>query len=521
VSLTQCLKPTVSARHLAWVCGAGTGLAYGVCNVPQVFEASPLGQAWVAVGACVIGLLCSLLLRGEQETVPRSEAVSKSAVTTWILIFLALVWLDSAAFYALQHNPTMKSLTWRGEGTLWANGFVHLAAAVAAGTLFARGWFAGLLGLAVGLLVIACATFQLVPASINSTHWLYVVGVSLYSAGLVYFPAQVGRVGVTATLYSVAGWGGSAIGIAIAQRHEIIPWWAIALAAAVAGGAFIFRRISAQRAGCRPRGAIWLLIALVLAGAGTEQALAAATTETEPVDPEIALGREVYIGEGCMYCHSQYVRPRRAEDVLAWGPAADLSTRLKEKPPLFGNRRLGPDLSNVGLRRTPEWNRLHLIAPRAISGGSKMPSYAHLFNRDDARGPALVAYLASLGDNRFAERAEVVRAWSPQPTLADSPTLEKGRHIFSRLCVGCHGELALGNGALATQLSVRPANLVEPWKRVQTKDEFNSLCRVIKFGIVGTPMAGREYLSDEEIVSIATYVQSLRQRVPLRENPSR
>ncbi len=111
--------------------------------------------------------------------------------------------------------------------------------------------------------------------------------------------------------------------------------------------------------------------------------------------PLVERGREVYIAEGCMHCHSQYIRPGTT-DIDLYGQAAPLSRTLAAKPPLLGNRRQGPDLTNVALRRTTDWNRLHLINPRALSPGSRMPSYAHLFAENDPRGPALLAYLDTL-----------------------------------------------------------------------------------------------------------------------------
>jgi cytochrome c oxidase cbb3-type subunit 2 len=108
-------------------------------------------------------------------------------------------------------------------------------------------------------------------------------------------------------------------------------------------------------------------------------------------------GREVYIAEGCIHCHSQYVRPGTADEER-WGPAIPLSESERQRPPLFGNRRQGPDLQNVGARRTAEWQRLHLQSPRAVTPGSRMPSYAHLFSPGPASdGEALLAYLGSLG----------------------------------------------------------------------------------------------------------------------------
>ncbi len=110
----------------------------------------------------------------------------------------------------------------------------------------------------------------------------------------------------------------------------------------------------------------------------------------------IRRGREVYIAEGCIHCHSQYVRPGTIDEER-WGPAKPLPELERQRPPLFGNRRQGPDLQNVGDRRTPDWIRRQLQKPRDVIPGSRMPAYARLFRNGD--GEALVAYLLSLGDS--------------------------------------------------------------------------------------------------------------------------
>jgi len=106
-------------------------------------------------------------------------------------------------------------------------------------------------------------------------------------------------------------------------------------------------------------------------------------------------GREVYIAEGCIHCHSQYVRPD-TDDGVWWGPVRPLQELERQHPPLFGNRRQGPDLLNVGSRRPAEWLRLQLESPRIAMPGSRMPSYAHLFRDGRKDGEALLAYLLSL-----------------------------------------------------------------------------------------------------------------------------
>lgn len=142
----------------------------------------------------------------------------------------------------------------------------------------------------------------------------------------------------------------------------------------------------------------YFLVALcgsALLGAWLDQEKLATTF---PASDTVALGRSVYIAEGCIHCHSQYVRPVGRDQDL-WGAPTAVHKALSQEPVLIGNRRQGPDLANVGLRRDAEWNRLHLIEPSALVPGSRMPSYRHLFESGDERGGALLVYLSSLRTN--------------------------------------------------------------------------------------------------------------------------
>jgi cytochrome c oxidase cbb3-type subunit 2 len=123
------------------------------------------------------------------------------------------------------------------------------------------------------------------------------------------------------------------------------------------------------------------------------------TAQALPADL-VALGRQVYISEGCIHCHSQFVRPV-GQDMEIWGPRTAVEQALSQEPVLIGNRRQGPDLANVGQRRNAGWNRLHLVEPSAIVPGSRMPSYRHLFESNNERGEALLVYLLSLRPSTF------------------------------------------------------------------------------------------------------------------------
>lgn len=109
-------------------------------------------------------------------------------------------------------------------------------------------------------------------------------------------------------------------------------------------------------------------------------------TESEATDynESEALGRKVYIREGCWYCHSQYVRPVTGE-TRRWGPVTQSGEYAFDIPHLFSTRRIGPDLSRVGLKYSDAWHLAHFWDPRMVVPDSIMPRFAELF--DGPYGP--------------------------------------------------------------------------------------------------------------------------------------
>jgi len=104
---------------------------------------------------------------------------------------------------------------------------------------------------------------------------------------------------------------------------------------------------------------------------------------TEPVaglKPYTALqvvGRDVYVREGCYNCHSQMIRPFRAE-TLRYGSYSLAGEFVYDRPFQWGSKRTGPDLARVGGRYSDEWHRIHLINPRDLVPESNMPAYPWL-----------------------------------------------------------------------------------------------------------------------------------------------
>ncbi len=88
-------------------------------------------------------------------------------------------------------------------------------------------------------------------------------------------------------------------------------------------------------------------------------------------------GRDVYIREGCHVCHTQMIRPLRAE-TERYGHYSVAGESVWDHPFLWGSKRTGPDLARVGGRYSDDWHRVHLINPRDVVPESNMPSYAWL-----------------------------------------------------------------------------------------------------------------------------------------------
>lgn len=88
-------------------------------------------------------------------------------------------------------------------------------------------------------------------------------------------------------------------------------------------------------------------------------------------------GRDIYIREGCVGCHSQMIRPFRAE-TERYGHYSVAGESVWEHPFLWGSKRTGPDLARVGGRYSDEWHYVHLMDPRAVVPESNMPAYPWL-----------------------------------------------------------------------------------------------------------------------------------------------
>ncbi len=112
-------------------------------------------------------------------------------------------------------------------------------------------------------------------------------------------------------------------------------------------------------------------------------------------------GRQVYTREGCWYCHSQYVRPVAGE-TRRWGPITQAGEYAHDLPHLFSTRRIGPDLSRVGLKYSDAWHIAHFWNPRMLSPDSIMPRFTALFD-----GPHRAKIVTDADGERSLERTPV------------------------------------------------------------------------------------------------------------------
>jgi cytochrome c oxidase cbb3-type subunit 2 len=109
-------------------------------------------------------------------------------------------------------------------------------------------------------------------------------------------------------------------------------------------------------------------------------------------------GRDIYIREGCNVCHSQMIRPLRAE-TERYGHYSVAGEHVYEHPFLWGSKRTGPDLARVGGRYSDDWHRAHLFNPRDVVPESNMPGFPWLFDDeiDSTRTGKKMSALRSVG----------------------------------------------------------------------------------------------------------------------------
>jgi cbb3-type cytochrome oxidase cytochrome c subunit len=547
VTLVTHLRLWIGTTNPLLKVGLGTGLGYLLCNFPPLFTATPTAQAITAAILCLAAVFLATKTSAPTETLATIPAQTTLDPTTnpvilsgakdpcspssgepsgnpgtptfpqALLAFTALIWLDSAAFFIIQSTPTLKAGTWQGTTHLYLNGTLHLLAALLSVYLLRRRGLSTTL--AAALLAFATACLLLLdPHRALLASLFYPIGVSLYSVALVAYPAFLSpamtlaqRARQAGLLYAIGGWFGSAMGIGMGQHLGHIPPLFVLAAAALI--------LTPQLLQTRRREL--LATATILLAAACAWVTQRALTPTPAPLTQVERGRQVYIAEGCINCHSQYVRPN-TPDVLLWGPIQTLADLSAQRPPLIGNRRQGPDLSEVALRRSPLWLRAHFYSPSQLSHGSIMPSFAPLFRGQNQRGDDLLAYLETLHPDptAAAQHRLAELSWQPDFTAA---TASHGQQLYTQECATCHDRAGATRTAWRTSFHHLPTLLsTGPYLDLPASatpaQRQTQLAQIIKFGIPNTDMPGHEYLSDADIASLTLYLhQTLAQ--PLTTAP--
>ncbi|MDR8389965.1 cytochrome c [Aliifodinibius sp. S!AR15-10] len=260
---------------------------------------------------------------------------------------------------------------------------------------------------------------------------------------------------------------------------------------------------------------------------------------SEPMTELQQKGLNVFISEGCVYCHTQQVRPIEMDENWGRPSAPGDYARIgrqdlwRQTPAVLGSERTGPDLSSVGQRQpSAVWHYMHLYNPRSVVEESIMPSYPWLFSieenpSEDAtvismpgrygpeegqvvateRAEALVAYLQSL--DQVPMDAEPSAA---QQAKADSVAAQAARKkidgatIYANNCASCHQQNGQGVQGAFPPLAGDP---------VVTDEDPTDHIRIVLYGMQGVPIEGTEYqgimqpfgemLSDEEVAAVINH----------------
>lgn len=258
------------------------------------------------------------------------------------------------------------------------------------------------------------------------------------------------------------------------------------------------------------------MLALVLIPAGEEQLFEASDVARAYSDLE-ARGRELYVREGCAYCHSQQVRSIAADRQFGTRPA-EPGDYAYDAPHAMGRYRIGPDLHFVGDRHDdPDWYVAFLTDPTRENPHSMMPAYSHL-SQDDLR--ALGAYLAGRQggyvdmDFMVAEEPagplfeEVVGYYAGRsnPLERTADIIAAGGERYNTFCASCHGTDGAGSGPASMGMNPPPADFTNP-KYLEAED--NYLAWRIASGVPNTMMPAWETaLSEEQIWELVHYLRT-------------
>lgn len=269
------------------------------------------------------------------------------------------------------------------------------------------------------------------------------------------------------------------------------------------------------------------------------------SADARPLTDQEEHGRQLYASNGCLYCHSQFLRPQDWTGVSSFrtvGRVAQAGDYFYLQSPTLGTERTGPDLSQEGGAHTDEWHLAHFYNPRWTSTKSIMPQFSFYYEQNQAGGGEptndvldLIAYVQSLGGNAGVERANrqkalkqklldergkgneaIIHEWFPstwrtvrnpmEPTLR---SLVHGKQVFTTNCVGCHGLNGNGKGPATRYISnPAPRNLTDASQQLYFSD--GEMYDAILFGVDGTAMpAWGDMLTVNDIWDVTNFIRTI------------
>ncbi len=255
-----------------------------------------------------------------------------------------------------------------------------------------------------------------------------------------------------------------------------------------------------------------------------------------PLTDQEERGRQIYMGNGCVYCHTQYVRP---QDWTAAGGGrvarvAQAGDYVFQKTMLLGTERTGPDLSQEGGLHPDDWHRAHFRNARFTSPNSIMPQYSYIQGKELED---LISYVQSLGgkaaDARYVtlkdKQKEVLKSWdaSYEEHLAQikgmvpetwrelksamPPTqrsLLHGKQVYLTNCIGCHGQYGDGRGPASEYMKPDPGNFQRPELHLAGSD--GQFYHYLLFGLPGSSMpAWGDYLTVNDIWDVINFLRTV------------
>jgi cbb3-type cytochrome c oxidase subunit II len=250
----------------------------------------------------------------------------------------------------------------------------------------------------------------------------------------------------------------------------------------------------------------------------------------EPWSSEEAAGHDLYVRNGCSYCHSQFVR------VTDWEGerVAQRGDYVGYQPAILGTERTGPDLSQEGGEHPDDWQVAHFTNPRFTRPVSLMPSWEFLGTGEIAqltayvqslggkdgnyrrlrqakwKAPSAAAYKAGPDENVRWLHENVPGVWRPipNPYPATDADLQRGKRVYQEFCTGCHGEMGDGKGRAAPFLDPPPLNFTTLRGRLWEGKYIGGIFYYqVMNGIAGTAMPYfKRELESEKIWDVSNYI---------------